>query len=189
MSSSSDNDKEITETITNPLETMNRTWEKIKSAEYEVLILFSSPNVFTHQERVGGLQMLKGMCKNNKVLEIKILTPKNTRVEELRSELKKQRYSIDVKFVPIFSQTKMTIAIVDRKASIVIELRNDNTMDTLEAIGQSTHSTRILTVLSYVSIFESYWTLSSLFEESESELADTKEYLDKVLNELDLLKK
>jgi hypothetical protein len=46
-----------------------------------------------------------------------------------------------------------------------------------------------MTVLSYVSIFESYWTLSELYEESENELASTKEYLNKVLNELDLQKK
>jgi hypothetical protein len=79
--------------------------------------------------------------------------------------------------------------IADRKTSIVIELKDNNAIDTLDAIGQSTYSTRILTVLSYVSIFESYWTLSELHEESENELAYTKEYLSKVLNELDLQKK
>ena len=73
---------------------------------------------------------------------------------------------------------------MDRIKSLVIELQNDNALDTLDAMGQSTYSTRILTVLSYVSIFESYWTLSELHEISVNELAYTKEYLDKVLTEL-----
>ena len=34
-------------------------------------------------------------------------------------------------------------------------------------------------------IFESYWALSQMYEESINELAYTKEYLNKVLNELD----
>ena len=78
----------------------------------------------------------------------------------------------------------MSIIVVDRIRSLVIELKNDDTFNTLHAMGQGIYSTRILTVLSYVSIFESYWTLSQLYEESTNELANTKEYLDKVLNEL-----
>lgn len=77
---------------------------------------------------------------------------------------------------------------MERKCSVVVELKND-VIDPLSAIGYSTYSTRIMTVLSYVSIFESYWTLSELYEESTDELAYTKEYLKKVLNELETKKK
>lgn len=77
------------------------------------------------------------------------------------------------------------MVIVDRKYSIVTEVKNDNAANSLDAVGQSTYSTRPLTVLSYVSIFESYWVLSQMYEESRNELASTKEYLSKVLKEID----
>jgi hypothetical protein len=70
-----------------------------------------------------------------------------------------------------------------------VEVKNNETMNALEAIGSATYSTRVLTVLSYVSVFESFWTIYELYEESENELAYTKDYLNKVLNELDLQKK
>jgi hypothetical protein len=104
-------------------------------------------------------------------------------VEVLRSSLKK--YNIEVRYIQEFSQTKMTIMIVDRRSSIVIEVKNDKATDPLDAIGQTTYSTRNLTVLSHVSIFESYWALSQMYEESVNELISTKEYLSKVLKEID----
>jgi two-component system, OmpR family, sensor histidine kinase VicK len=177
-----DNDKETTETIADPVKTMNRAWEMCKSAKEEILILFSSANAFARQDRAGAGAMLKELCSKTKTLKIKIVAPKGARIAELRSELRP--YNIEVKYIQEFSQTKMTILVVDRSSSLVIELQNDQAENTLEAMGQSIYSTRILTVLSYVSIFESYWTLSQLHEESTNELADTKEYLDKVLTEL-----
>jgi hypothetical protein len=173
---------EITETIIEPVRTMNRAWEMVRSAKDEILILFSSANAFARQENKGAVELLKEKRAITKDLKIKILVPKNERMEELRLEL--TQHNINVKYIQEFSQTKMTILVVDRTGSLVIELKNDNTMNTLDAMGQSTYSTRILTVLSYVSIFESYWTLSQLHEESTNELANTKEYLDRVLTEL-----
>jgi two-component system sensor histidine kinase VicK len=176
------NDKETTETITDQKETMNRAWEMCKSAKEEILALFSSANAFARQDRAGAGELLKGLSSKTKTLKIKIMAPKGDRIAEFRSELRP--YNIEVKYIQEFSQTKMTILVVDRSSSLVVELQNDQTENTFEAIGQSIYSTRILTVLSYVSIFESYWTLSQLHEESTNELADTKEYLDKVLTEL-----
>lgn len=159
-----------------------------KSARKEILVIFSTSNAFARQEKVGSIDLLKNMSSKRKGLKIRILTPKCEHVE-VRSELRNQHYNVDIKYIQEFSQTKISMLIVDRKRSIVVELKNDNEMDPLAAIGLTTYSTRIMTVLSYVSIFESYWTLSELYEESENELASTKEYLNKVLNELDLQKK
>lgn len=189
MSSPLDKDRDITVIITEPVKTNNRAWEMVRSARDELLILFSSANAFARQEHIGGLGLLKELSAMKKDLQIKILIPKSQRVAQVRSELKNGNYNICIKYVPIFSQTKISMIVVDRKTSLVIELKNDNEIDTLKAMGQSTYSTRILTVLSYVSIFESYWTLSELYEESENELVYTKEYLNKVLNELDSQKK
>jgi two-component system, OmpR family, sensor histidine kinase VicK len=180
---------EITETMIDPLKTQNRVWEMAKSAKEEILIMLSSANAFARQENAGSIEILKELSLKRRDLRIRFLIPKSNHVEEVRSEIKSRHSNFDIKFIQEFSQTKISIIVVDRKSSMVIELRNDNAIDTLDAMGQSTYSTRILTVLSYVSIFESYWTLSEMHEESENELAYTKEYLNKVLNEMDIKKK
>jgi two-component system sensor histidine kinase VicK len=182
-----DKDGELVETIIEPVKTMNRAWDMCESAKNEILILYSSANAFARQDRAGASELLKELTLKTKDLKIKILVPKNQRAEELRIDLK--RHNIDVKYIQEFSQTKISIIVVDRNKSLVVELKNDNALNTLDAMGQSTYSTRILTVLSYVSIFESYWTLSELYEESANELAYTKEYLKKVLTEIDINKK
>lgn len=172
----------VTETTEDTVKTLKSVYQAVRSAKSEVLVLFSSSNAFVRQERAGGVQLLKE-CTSRQNLKAKILTPKSNHVEGLRSELK--LHNIEVKYIQEFSQTKITVVIVDRKFSFVLELKTDDTMDTLEAVGLSTYSTRASTVLSYVSIFESYWVLSQMYEESRNELASTKEYLSKVLKEID----
>ena len=49
-----------------------------------------------------------------------------------------------------------TILVVDRKASLVMELRDDSKTTFDEAIGLSTYSNSKAGVLSYVAIFENY---------------------------------
>jgi hypothetical protein len=50
-----------------------------------------------------------------------------------------------------------TILVVDRKVSLVMELRDDSTTTFDEAIGLSTYSNSKAGVLSYVAIFENLW--------------------------------
>ena len=130
------------------------------------------------------LKYLKKLLSIRKDLNIRILTPKSDHVEEVRSEIKNLYSNFEIKYIQEFSQTKISIVVGDRKRSLVIELRNDDAVNSLDAMGHTTYSTRILTVLSYVSIFESYWTLSQMYEDSRNELASTKEYLSKVLKEI-----
>ena len=58
---------------------------------------------------------------------------------------------------PEFNVTTVTILIVDRKASLVIEKVDDSKESFVEAVGLSTYSTSQPTVISYLSIFENFW--------------------------------
>jgi len=60
-----------------------------------------------------------------------------------------------------------------------------------EAFGLATYSNSASTVLSYVSIFETLWKQSGMYEESqiqlhsaEAEMDRMKQYLNEVLNEV-----
>jgi hypothetical protein len=63
------------------------------------------------------------------------------------------------------TETKATILVVDRKASLVMELRDDSKTTFFEAIGLSTYSNSRAGVLSYVAIFENFWKQSELYQE------------------------
>jgi two-component system, OmpR family, sensor histidine kinase VicK len=62
-------------------------------------------------------------------------------------------------------QTRVTILVVDRMYSLVVELLDDSKENSEEAIGLATYSNSRSTVLSYASIFESLWRQSELREE------------------------
>ena len=57
-----------------------------------------------------------------------------------------------------------TILVVDRKASLVMELRDDSKTTFVEAIGLSTYSNSKAGVLSYVAIFDNLWKQTELYQ-------------------------
>ncbi len=54
---------------------------------------------------------------------------------------------------------------MDRKTSLIIELKDDTKSAFEEAIGPATYSNSKSIVLSYVSIFESLWGQTELYQE------------------------
>ena len=66
------------------------------------------------------------------------------------------------------SGTKATILVVDRKVSLVMELRDDTKPTFDEAIGSSTYSHSKAGVLSYVAIFENLWIQTELYQRDKS---------------------
>jgi signal transduction histidine kinase len=58
-----------------------------------------------------------------------------------------------------------TILVVDRKHSLVMELKDDSKATFYDAIGLSTYSNSKAGVLSYVAIFENLWKQSELYEQ------------------------
>ena len=71
--------------------------------------------------------------------------------------------SLNIRYLQQLSDTKATILIADRKASLVIEVRDDSKSTFYEAIGLATYSNSKPGVLSYVSIFENLWIQTELY--------------------------
>jgi two-component system sensor histidine kinase VicK len=61
--------------------------------------------------------------------------------------------------------TTVTILVVDRKESLVIEAAEDSKQDFIEAVGLATYSSSKPTVLSYFSIFENLWKQTELYQQ------------------------
>jgi two-component system sensor histidine kinase VicK len=175
---------EVIETIRNPFEIQKIAFELVKSARDEILLVFSTANAFHRQERTGMIKLLKEAAAGRRV-QIRILTPiddliKGT-VQKLIREQQQNQPRIDIRFIGRFSQTKIRILVVDNASSLVVELKDDTKESSYEAMGLATYSNSKSTVLSYVSIFETLWMQTELYEqlvESNNGLAKAYEQLE-----------
>jgi two-component system, OmpR family, sensor histidine kinase VicK len=176
---------EVIETISNPFEIQKLAFELIKSATDEILIIFSTANAFHRQERTGMIKLLKEAAEHG--VKVRILTPMDDLLKEVVQKLiggwqeQQNQQRIDIRFIGRFSQTKIRILVVDKVSSLVVELKDDTKQISYEAMGLATYSNSKSTVISYVSIFETLWMQTELYEqlvESNNQLAQAYEQLE-----------
>ena len=161
---------EIIETIRDPVEIQLLGFELVKSATYEILVIFSTANAFHRQERAGTMELFKEAAAGRRV-KIRILTPMDDIIKEKAQKFKEEQQhqqhhpQIDIRNIEYPLQTKVTILLVDRKFSLAVELKDDTKETSYEAIGLATYSNSKPTVLSYVSIFDTLWKQVDLYGE------------------------
>ncbi len=176
---------EVIETISNPFEIQKLAFDLVRSARDEILLVFSTANAFHRQERTGMIKLLKEVAEHG--VKVRILTPIDDLLKEVVQKLigewqqQQNQQRIDIRFIGRFSQTKIRILVVDKTSSLVVELKDDTKQISYEAMGLATYSNSKSTVLSYVSIFETLWMQTELYEqlvESNNELAKAYEQLE-----------
>jgi signal transduction histidine kinase len=137
----------------------------IRSAEKEILIVFATTGAFLRQEKMGVIRSCKEAA-NERNVRVRILMPADKSTEQKVQDLR-QNYPeyVYIRFIEATSSTKATILLVDRKVSLIMELRDDSKQTFDEAIGLSTYSNSRSGVLSYVSIFENLRMQTELYEQ------------------------
>jgi hypothetical protein len=185
---------EIIEIIRAPAVGQELAFKLIRSANKEVLVILSSVNTFMRQSRVGSGQLIVEVA-NSRNVSVTVLTPMDEVVRKIAKDLEKQSANIRIRSIEPSSRSTITVLIVDRKSSLVLELKDDSRLAPAEATGNITYSTSQSTVLSYVSMFESFMKLTKLYEDSQlklntktDELEAMKRYLHEVLKEVDKFK-
>ena len=158
-----------TEIIQIPSRTQELFLDLIKSAKEEVLLLLPTTNAFLREQRIGIIQSLKEAAERS--VNVRILTPTNNIIEEIRQNMvmtDQGNKFFDIQSVEIptgeIKVNTVTILVVDRRGSLVIEKTDDSKETFIDAIGLATYSTSQPTVLSYVSIFESISNQVKLYE-------------------------
>jgi signal transduction histidine kinase len=152
--------------IANSLRAQDRYIEIVKSASKEILWIFPTTSAFLRQDKMGAIPLAMQAARERNV-KVKILVPANKLIEEKVQQLKQNCHScqIDVRYIEQMSETMATILVVDRKDSMVMELKDDSKSRFAEAIGLSTYCNSKAGVLSYVAIFENLWKQSELYEQ------------------------
>jgi two-component system sensor histidine kinase VicK len=169
-----------TEIIQSPKKILELFLNMIESAKNEILLMLPTINAFLREERIGAIELLKKLAEEHDV-NVRVITPTNDDVEKIlqnrvpigvikeQKENQKEEKSFEVQRSNIqFKQTAMTtvtILVVDKRESLVIEKTDDSKENFIEAIGLSTYSDSEPTVMSYLSIFEGLWRQAKLYEE------------------------
>jgi two-component system, OmpR family, sensor histidine kinase VicK len=169
-----------TKIIQSPEKILDLFIHLIKSAKSEVLLMLPTINAFLRKERIGVIELLKRSATENDV-NVRIITPSNDVVKKIlqnaesvvvkrsqqENQRKENRFEIQHSNIQ-FKETAMTtvtILVIDRKESLVMEKTDDSKENFVDAIGLSTHSNSEPTVMSYLSIFEGLWRQVRLYEE------------------------
>ncbi len=156
----------------------------VKSASEEILLIFPTTSAFIRQEKIGVIQLAEEAAKERNVI-VRILVPANSLIEQIIARLI-QHYPnhIDVRYIEQMLNAKATILVVDRRESLVIELKDDTKATFVEAVGLSTYSNTKAGVLSYVAIFENLWIQSDLYEQLKRHDKMQKEFINIAAHEL-----
>jgi signal transduction histidine kinase len=184
-------DNEGIDIIQNPAEIQKAIFDLLKAAEKEILVIFYSANAFHRQEYLGATQYLKDVA-SERGLKVRILTPSDELIietsrrwteqpiqqQEQEQQLSKQQ-KINIRFIEPYLETRVSLLIVDRKFSLVVEVKDDDAQKSYEAMGLATYSNSKPTVSSYVSIFENLWRQTELYQQvketnEQLELANKK---------------
>ena len=183
------------EVIQNPDRTEELYWNIVKLAEKEILLILPTANAVIRQEKMGIIKYLAEVTKSRNI-QVRILMPQvnlNHRphhfaIEELNPIHQQQQDnpidSLDVRYLQQLSDTKATILIADRKASLVIEVRDDSKSTFSEAIGLATYSNSKPGILSYISIFENLWIQTELYEQLKVHDKMQKDFINIAAHEL-----
>jgi two-component system sensor histidine kinase VicK len=180
---------EIIETISDPVYIKNMYLTLIKFATTEIILIIPTTNVLNHQIGIGVFNLLKEKTQaheNKNNVSIRILAPQinnyyyNIRQQQQQQQQLKEQNTllsfspsplpIELRDIEAELTTKSIIIIIDRKESLVIEINDDLKGSFVDSVGFATYSNSRATVLSYVSIFESFWKQSELVKKlKESE--------------------
>jgi two-component system, OmpR family, sensor histidine kinase VicK len=173
---------EVLHTIKDPNEIIETGNKLVESAKKEILVLFHTANAMLRQTKSGVIDLIIENAIKYKT-KVKILVPIEDKIKDILHRLE-QISGIQIRNIEQSMQTRVTILVVDRTYSFIIELKDDTKQSSNKAIGLAAYSNSKSTVLSYVSIFESLWKYSELREELLIQNMAQKEFINIATHEL-----
>lgn len=171
------------EIIRNPIDSIARGWEMVRSARKEINILFSSPNALKRQIAMGALPLLRNASEQQKV-RIRMLVPSSDESDQLVQETKSIVANIDIRTISSSPETRISILIVDNKQCLILELKDDKQDTSYDAVGLSTYSISPTIISSYLAVFESFWKQAELFEKMKEVEILEKDFINIAAHEL-----
>jgi signal transduction histidine kinase len=133
----------------------------VNEAQNEILLLLPSANAYIRETQIGVTDALRSAARDRNVI-VSILTPDPSRKEEVgkfvHESILKTGGLITVRNIREATVPHtVTILVVDRSSSLIIEEERPNEQEFAKAIGLATYSARGSTVKSNIRFFERMW--------------------------------
>jgi two-component system, OmpR family, sensor histidine kinase VicK len=176
--------KTFIDIIENPVEIQKRYHALVASAKKQVLLFLPTATAYRREEKIGIFKTLEEAAARG--AEIRILLPTDKEIEEKIQEIIKLKKGFEIRRIKttVPTEARSKIIIADRKEYLMVELR-DNLKETfIEAVGSAIFSNSKSTVLSYVTMFDSLWRQSELYEKLEAHDKMQKEFINIAAHEL-----
>ena len=151
--------------IQNPSLALDLYLDTVSSAKQEILLIFPTTKAFIRHQRTGVFYLLREIVQQQKI-KVRILMPYHEMTVQTIEDLKKNAdKDVDIRSIKQAENAMATFLVVDKKFSLVMEIKDDSKETFDESIGLSVYSTSMAGVLSYVSIFENLWSQTELYEQ------------------------
>jgi signal transduction histidine kinase len=197
---------EFTEIIQNAEEAQSLEWHLLEATKEEIQIIYSTVKAYKLQESIGVMDYIAKLSNNG--INVRMLTPKDSSIEKSLQNLK-DKSNIDINYLETETAIKNKYLITDRKNSLVIELKdeddsidkyyhflrqkekneNDKPIASIQSesstiVGIAISSNSKSTVLSYISIFETLWKQTELYQQLKQADILKTEFIDIAAHEL-----
>ena len=164
-------DPEEIKVLSDPIEIRKTYLSLIESAKSEISLIIATPNALQRNYKGGIISMLvEASEKRNVTVNLVIPTYDNDKILDdfLHTELVARNFKFKMKSIAsVTTQThkiKTTFLIVDKKSVFIIDVKDDNQDDFLEAVGYATFHTSKSRTESYNFIFDTIWKQADLYE-------------------------
>ena len=169
--------------IENPREAMKLAQQIIRLAKHEVLRIYPSLNTFRRHVRIGLIDLLQEVLKNG--VKVRVLIPADEdQISQIVDEVVVEMPQLEIRSIDKSLQTQMGVIVVDRKESLIVELRDDTKENYYDAAGLAAYSNSRPIALSYVSIFESLWKQGELYEQLKAYNIMQRDFINIAAHEL-----
>ena len=164
-------DPEEVKVLSDPIEIRKTYLSLIESAKSEISMIIATPNALQRNYKGGIISMLvEASEKRNVNVNLVIPTYDSDKIHDdfLHTESVARNFKFKIKSIaPVITQThkiKTTFLIVDKKSVFIIDVKDDNQDNFLEAVGYATFHTSKSRTESYNFIFDTIWRQADLYE-------------------------
>lgn len=177
------------EVIQDPYTIQSLYTKLVQSARQEILLLLPTTSTFLREQKMGIVQSLQNATRRG--VKVRVLTPADDRIApEASAVFQGKDANIEVRRIRRKSgietsgEARTKILVVDRKEYLVVELKDDSKQTFVDAVRLAIYSTTQSTVNSYITLFESLWEQSELYDQLEMHDKMQKEFINIAAHEL-----
>ena len=176
--------KAFIDVIQNPVEIQKRYHALVSSAKQQVLLFLPTTTAYRREERIGIFESLEKAAAVG--ADIRILVPTDEGIEQEIQEKVKSKKGFKIRRIKtnIPTEVRSKILVVDRREYLMVELKDNSKETFVEAVGSAIFSNSKSTILSYVTMFDSLWGQSELYEKLEAHDRMQREFINIAAHEL-----